>query len=382
MALGNQAQEQPSHLTEFANAIGSPKTWDQALRDPIADESEKGDASIQNDAPPVDDVDGMAQTQSDRPLSSARLLIVGAGMTLTSIINGWSVMMTPIMLELLADGLDLKEHDLQWTLNSFLLPLGCFALVAGRASDIAGGKAMYTIGTIWVAVWTMIAGFMRNGIAFFVCRGLAGVGASLTMASNIRIIVENSAPGRTRGILTGVCVAGLPFGNAIGMLVSGPVAEARGWPSAFFILAGVAMLPLLAIFFVKNRRVSQDARRKRIDWLGGFLFTAGSIILFFCLSQALGESRGWSTPFCLVSAAVGWQYHLEYNTDFPPILRMSVITRYRGLLGIMLIVTCIVTAAFEGMVFSAAIYYQQYKGLSPSATSVSALGVSSLLLGA
>jgi hypothetical protein len=123
MALGNQAQEQPSHLTEFANAIGSPKTWNQALRDPIADESEKGDASIQNDAPPVDDVDGMAQTQSDRPLSSARLLIVGAGMTLTSIINGWSVMMTPIMLELLADGLDLKEHDLQWTLNSFLLPL-------------------------------------------------------------------------------------------------------------------------------------------------------------------------------------------------------------------------------------------------------------------
>jgi MFS family permease len=131
--------------------------------------------------------------------------------------------------------------------------------VAGRASDIAGGKAMYTIGTIWVAVWTMIAGFMRNGIAFFVCRGLAGVGASLTMASNIRecsrcarvpgvtyaqqslrcrmllilfcdlgIIVENSAPGRTRGILIGVCVAGLPFGNAIGMLVSGPVAEARG----------------------------------------------------------------------------------------------------------------------------------------------------------
>jgi hypothetical protein len=112
-----------------------------------------------------------------QPLPIGRLVIVGACMTLTSIINGWSVIMTTIMLDLLAEGLNLGENNLQWTVNAFLLSLvshsaasfaptvvgivvtlhpfghqGCFALVAGRASDIAGGKAIYTIGTIWVAL--------------------------------------------------------------------------------------------------------------------------------------------------------------------------------------------------------------------------------------
>jgi hypothetical protein len=59
----------------------------------------------------------------NQPLSSGRLVIVGACMTLTSIITGWSVIMTPIMLDLLAEGLNLAENNLQWTLNSFLLPL-------------------------------------------------------------------------------------------------------------------------------------------------------------------------------------------------------------------------------------------------------------------
>jgi hypothetical protein len=42
------------------------------------------------------------------------------------------------------------------------------------------------------------------------------------------IIVENSVPGRTRSVLISICMAGIPFGNAVGMLVSGPLAEAKG----------------------------------------------------------------------------------------------------------------------------------------------------------
>lgn len=77
-------------------------------------------------------IEAISRTESDetvesrenaQPLSLGRLVVVGACMTLTSIINGWSVIMTPIMLELLADGLHLAENNLQWTLNSLLLPL-------------------------------------------------------------------------------------------------------------------------------------------------------------------------------------------------------------------------------------------------------------------
>lgn len=55
-------------------------------------------------------VERVAFQDHNQPLSSGRLVIVGACMTLTSIINGWSVIMTPIMLDLLAEGLDLAEN--------------------------------------------------------------------------------------------------------------------------------------------------------------------------------------------------------------------------------------------------------------------------------
>lgn len=55
------------------------------------------------------------------------------------------------------------------------------------------------------------------------------------------------------------------------------------------------MVPLTGIFFVKNRRPLQTAQNKKIDWLGGILFSAGFCLLFFCLSQALSEDKGWGT---------------------------------------------------------------------------------------
>jgi hypothetical protein len=45
------------------------------------------------------------------------------------------------------------------------------------------------------------------------------------------------------------------------------------------------------------------------------------------------------TSVIVIGGAVVWECYLESKTDFPPILRMSVISRHRGRLGIMLFVT-------------------------------------------
>lgn len=42
---------------------------------------------------------------------------------------------------------------------------------------------------------------------------------------------------------------------------------------------------------------------------------------------------------CLIASAVAWQYYLELKTDYPPILRMSIISRHKGRLGIILFIT-------------------------------------------
>ncbi|KAJ9117459.1 hypothetical protein QFC22_004309 [Naganishia vaughanmartiniae] len=123
--------------------------------------------------------------RKQEPLPSGALLIVGICMTTSNVVVGYSIILTAILLDLLAKDLKLAESDYQWTFNSYLLPLGCLSLVSGRASDIAGGKAVFIVGTMWQGLWTLITAFMKNDIGFFVCRALAGIGAALTMASNV-----------------------------------------------------------------------------------------------------------------------------------------------------------------------------------------------------
>jgi hypothetical protein len=67
----------------------------------------------------------------------------------------------------------------------------------------------------------------------------------------------------------------------------------------FYLVAGLYVLPLVAVICVaKHKLVTDDGKvvDKRIDWLGGLIFTAGAVFLFTSLSQALRESRGWKTP--------------------------------------------------------------------------------------
>ena len=64
-----------------------------------------------------------------------------------------------------------------------------------------------------------------------------------------------------------------------------------------WLIAGLYLIPLAGVFFLaKHHREASEDNHRRIDWIGGALFTAGAVFLFFCLSQALSESQGFGTP--------------------------------------------------------------------------------------
>lgn len=58
----------------------------------------------------------------------------------------------------------------------------------------------------------------------------------------------------------------------------------------------MTLIPLLiSAFGVKDRAVALSRADKRIDWLGGVLFTVGFVLLFFSISQARAAQHGWGT---------------------------------------------------------------------------------------
>jgi hypothetical protein len=55
-------------------------------------------------------------------------------------------------------------------------------------------------------------------------------------------------------------------------------------------------IPLLGtLILVKARPIALAQADKRIDWLGGSLFTAGFALLFYSISQARSAKHGWAT---------------------------------------------------------------------------------------
>jgi predicted MFS family arabinose efflux permease len=75
--------------------------------------------------------------------------------------------------------------------------------------------------------------------------------------------------------------------------------DSRGWSYLFFLVAGMALIPIVIGYFT----IPKDVKRlpgsgvdRRVDWIGGFLVTAGLSLFIFSLVQSGVVPRGWSEP--------------------------------------------------------------------------------------
>ncbi|KAJ9118272.1 hypothetical protein QFC22_004183 [Naganishia vaughanmartiniae] len=205
--------------------------------------------------------------ESQLPTTS-KLILLAACLTFSNIVSSLLSGSVTVILDDLAADLHIEEHNLQWAFNSAQLPFGCFILIAGKAADIGGRKRTFVIGSVLSSIMNLVAGFMRNEMGFYVCRALGGLAGSLVAASNM--VAKSSKP--------------------TGELVD-----------------------------------------KRIDWLGGFMFTSGSVqgtwffligslctaianVLYATMDEAASywKFEAWGQALCVVGpdlvASMGYIY--------------------------------------------------------------------------
>lgn len=148
------------------------------------------------------------------------------------------------------------------------------------------------------------------------------------------------------------------------------------------------------------RKVDED---RRIDWIGGFIVTAGLCLFCFSLTESGIAEKGWATPCMFPTVSVNllsfpfsfaslfgresdqlmldvptllvisillllafgfWERHLERNTTFPPIAKFSLFTRHGYKVTIIIISTFFITMSVYGYVYLATIWYQTYTGMT------------------
>ena len=134
--------------------------------------------------------------------------------------------------------------------------------------------------------------------------------------------------------------------------------------------AGVFCIPPPPPSVVGQEKVTLASLLKTVDWIGGFLVTAGLLALMFALTQ--GNVVGWnSAPWIymliviallLVGIFGAWQWYQERHMARAPLMKVSMFKNLRFTAA--LLIMGIFFGYFNDFLVFATFFWQDYQGLS------------------
>ena len=105
----------------------------------------------------------------------------------------------------------------------FSLAVASTTLCFGRLIDIYSGRHFYIFGSVWLAIWSLILGFIKNEIMLNLARAFQGVGASAMLPSGLMLMGTIYRPGTRKNITFSVYGACAPLGFFLSMYYMLPV---------------------------------------------------------------------------------------------------------------------------------------------------------------
>ena len=201
---------------------------------------------------------------------------------------------------------------LAWMPAAYSLTVGTFILPSGRLGDLFGHRRIFIIGYLWLAVWSLIAGFSvySGQILFDICRAFQGIGPALLLPNAIAILGRTYPPGRRKDMVFSIFGSTAPGGFLVGALFSALLGQLAWWPWAYFVTAitaaGLAGASFLAIPIIPVLQAGQTTTSlvQRLDILGILTGVPGLVLVNFAWNQ--GPIVGWSTEYVFVLLIVGF----------------------------------------------------------------------------
>lgn len=188
---------------------------------------------------------------------------------------------------------------LQWVVEGYSLVYAALLLTGGTLGDRLGRKRVFLAGVVGFTLGSMLCALSGSIGELVAARMVQGVGAALLTPGSLSII-RNTFPdpverARAIGLWSGISGLGLALGPAVG----GPLVDAFGWSSVFWI-----NVPIGAIALLVGLRVLPEFRdrHERFDVPGQLLGALGLGSLVFALIE--GPSDGWASGRVLGAAAL------------------------------------------------------------------------------
>lgn len=186
--------------------------------------------------------------------------------------------------------------------TAYIIANAVFVPVFGKLGDLIGQKPLYLFGIIGFVVSSMLAGLSFNLPSMLFFRVIQAITVSIDYPIALSIIAYEFTDPKQRvqaqGIWSGIFAAAIVFGPLLG----GPLTDAFGWRSVFYINVPLGIIGALMAWRYIREPIKNIKGIKHFDWLG-------SILLAVCLGAMVlvldrGQTWGWTSANSIISYIV------------------------------------------------------------------------------
>ena len=312
----------------------------------------------------------MTATQTDRRRWIA-LVVLCAGMLMIildqTIVN--------VALPTIQDDLGFSQSSLAWVVNAYLIPLGGLLLLAGRLGDLVGRNRVFLAGLALFTLASVLCGASQTEAMLIGARFVQGVGAALTSAVILGMIVTMFPAPREQAMAIGIYSFVASAGASIGLLAGGVITQAVNWHWIFFVNAPIGVAAaVLALRLLEPERGA--GLGEGADAAGAALVTGALMIGVYAIVGTV--DHGWVSAHTLVLGAIAAVllagFVARQATARRPLVPLRIF-RSRNVSGANL-VQALMVAGMLGMFFLATLYLQGVLGYDAVQTGAAFLPVS------
>jgi EmrB/QacA subfamily drug resistance transporter len=231
--------------------------------------------------------------QPSRLDGPTKLALFAMGLAVLVIANDFTAL--SVALPAIERQFDSDVTSVQWVINGYALVFGVLIVPGGRLADLYGRRPMFFLGAAIFGGFSLLGGLAPELWWLIGCRALMGIGGAL-MWPAILGMTYAILPSDKAGLAGGLILGAAGFGNALGPLIGGTLADTLGWRWIFFLNVPVALIAIAVTWrMVHLSEERGETRRIRVG--GVAALSTGLLALLIALDQ--GSSEGWTDPLIL-----------------------------------------------------------------------------------
>ncbi|HEX6618598.1 MAG TPA: MFS transporter, partial [Solirubrobacteraceae bacterium] len=312
----------------------------------------------------------MTATTTDRSRWVA-LVVLCAGMLMIildqTIVN--------VALPTIQSDLGFSQSSLAWVVNAYLIALGGLLLLAGRMGDLLGRKRVFLTGLALFTLASLLCGASQTEEMLIGARFVQGVGAAMTSAVILGMIVTMFPQPREQAMAIGIYSFVASAGASIGLLAGGLITQAFNWHWIFFVNLPIGVAA--AVLAVRLLETDEGTGLgEGADVAGAALVTAALMLGVYTIVGTVdhGWGSGHTLGFGVAAIALLAGFVVRQATASRPLVPLRIF-RSRNVSGAN-VVQALMVAGMFGMFFMGTLYLQRVLGYDAVQTGAAFLPVS------